>query len=381
MDIVSVIQFLSSPSFIIRTVFRELAASRIIYVTGNKVLSNYFVQNKFMKILRKSIGVDISKDDFKVCVGILDDTLTTNVTLEAAYANDKRGIAQFLRELKAKVSNHMKPVVVLEATGVYHELLAYTLHDKGFQVAILLPNKAKAFCKSINVRAKSDKVDAKALSQMGLERNLMAWNPPSKHYHVLKTLTRERESLVLQRTRLKNQTHAHQTAFVKNSSTDRRIKRHIKFLDEQIKEIETELRKLVRESDELNKKIVKSSKGKGVSFVTAITIVVETSGFNMISNIKQLVGYVGLDVRIDQSGSKAKKGKISKKGNSHIRKALFMPAMNAVRSNTTLKNFYEKLNERQSCKKQGIVAVQRKLLILIYSLWKGDTEYRPNMAA
>lgn len=334
-----------------------------------------------MKILRESIGVDISKDDFKVCIGTIDETLVTNFLFEATYPNDKKGTTRFLRDLKAKVSGNQKPVVVLEATGVYHELLSHTLHGLGFKVVILLPNKAKAFCKSINIRAKSDKVDAKALCQMGLERNLKPWNPPPKEFHELKCLTRERESLIGQRARLKNQTHAMDVAYLKSSSSAKRIKKHIKFLDEQIAEIEKELRQLVKESEEINRKIIKITKVKGISFVTAVTIVAETSGFNMISNIKQLVGYVGLDVRVEQSGSKAKKGKISKKGNSHIRKALFMPAMNATRSNNTMKSFYEKLNERQASKKQGIVAIQRKLLILAYSLWKGDVEYESNRAA
>lgn len=330
-----------------------------------------------MKILRESIGIDVSKNDFKVCIGTIDETLATNFLFEKSYSNDKKGIANFLKEVKSRTSCNTKPSVVLEATGVYHELLAYTLHEKRFKVIILLPNKAKAFCKSINIRAKSDQVDAKSLSQMGLERNLTNWTPPSKQFQTLKTLTRERESLLAQRTRLKNQIHAQDTAFVKNNNTIIRIKKHIEFLDEQILEIEKELENFVHEDEILCNKMKKITKVNGISFITAITIIAETSGFNLIHNIKQLVGYVGLDVRIEQSGSKAKKGKISKKGNSHIRKALFMPAMNAVRTNQTLRSFYEKLNERQTSKKQGIVAVQRKLLILTYTLWKSEQDYNP----
>ena len=68
--------------------------------------------------------------------------------------------------------------------------------------------------------------------------------------------------------------------------------------------------------------------------------------------------------RIDQSGEKNIKGRITKKGNSYLRKALYMPALTACRTNKTMKLFYMQLNERQKAKKQGIIAVQRKLLLL-----------------
>ena len=88
------------------------------------------------------------------------------------------------------------------------------------------------------------------------------------------------------------------------------------------------------------------------------TILAETAGFNIILNQKQLIGYAGLDVKVDQSGDKTKKGRISKKGNSHLRKALYMPAISACRNNKTMRLFYSKLNERQQVKKQGVIAVQ-----------------------
>ncbi|SEM47695.1 transposase, partial [Olivibacter domesticus] len=67
--------------------------------------------------------------------------------------------------------------------------------------------------------------------------------------------------------------------------------------------------------------------------------------------------------------------KISKKGNSFIRKALYMPALAASRYNKDLKVFYERIIDRKPAKKIGITAVARKLLILIYILWKNDQEY------
>lgn len=328
-----------------------------------------------MKILKQTIGIDVSKNDFKVCLGVIDEQLEISLVYEHAYQNDIKGIKRFITEIGSKLNKKTPYLFVMEATGVYHETLAYGLAEQDFPVAIILPNKAKSFSKSINIRAKSDIIDAKLLCQMGLERKLSLWQPPATIFANLKTLTRERETLVLQRSKLKNQLHAYKTAFVKTDPTIRRIKKHIEFLNRQIKDAETDMKVLVKQNPNVDRKVKNIGKVKGLSFLSIVTILAETSGFNIILNQKQLIGYAGLDVKVDQSGEKAKKGRISKKGNSHLRRALYMPAISACRTNKTMKVFYIKLNERQKAKKQGVIAVQRKLLLLTYSLWKTDQEY------
>ena len=113
------------------------------------------------------------------------------------------------------------------------------------------------------------------------------------------------------------------------------------------------MKALVKQSQPVADKIKKITKVKGLSFLSIVTILAETDGFNIILNQKQLIGYSGLDVRIEQSGEKNIKGRITKKGNSHLRKALYMPALCACRTNKAMKLFYTQLNERQKAKKQG----------------------------
>jgi len=328
-----------------------------------------------MKILKQSIGIDVSKNDFKVCLGIIEERLEKMEIYEHTYINGKKGIRQFIKDIEVKMDKTIPVFFVMEATGVYHQELAYALAANELPVVILLPNKAKSFSKSINIRAKSDIIDAKLLCQMGLERKLTTWQPPETIFATLKTLTREREALVLQRSKLKNQLHAYQTAFVKTDKTISRIKKHILFLTKQIKEAEVDMKSLIKQDKGVENKVKKITKVKGLSFLSVVTILAETDGFNIILNQKQLIGYSGLDVRVDQSGAKSIKGRITKKGNSHLRKALYMPALNACRTNKTMKLFYTQLNERQKARKQGVIAVQRKLLLLTYSLWKTGQDY------
>jgi transposase len=308
-------------------------------------------------------------------LGVIDEQLEAKNVYEYAYTNNKKGISQFIKDIIKKTDQLIPLSFVMEATGVYHQELAYALADKEFPVVILLPNKAKSFSKSINIRAKSDVIDAKLLCQMGLERKLISWQPPETIFATLKVLTREREALVLQRSKLKNQLHAYQTAFVKANKTISRIKAHLAYLTKQISDAQADMRTLVKQSQPVADKVKKITKVKGLSFLSVVTILAETDGFNIILNQKQLIGYSGLDVRVDQSGEKTIKGRITKKGNSHLRKALYMPALSACRTNKSMKLFYTQLNQRQRAKKQGVIAVQRKLLLLTYSLWKSGQEY------
>ncbi|MDF4223567.1 IS110 family transposase, partial [Maribacter sp. M208] len=101
----------------------------------------------------------------------------------------------------------------------------------------------------------------------------------------------------------------------------------------------------------------------------------ETLGFESIVNAKQLASYAGYDVVLRESGNYKGKTRISKKGNSHIRAVLHMPSMTCVRCNPTLKQYYNRLKPNKAKPLVALVAVQRKLLILMYTLWKNEENY------
>lgn len=330
-----------------------------------------------MKILKQSVGIDVAKNDFKVCLGQLDQCLSVAFNFQKTYSNNAKGIRLFLKEVSGLFNAQVKAQFILEASGVYHELLAHKIYQHGFDVSIILPSKSKAFFKSINQRVKTDKVDAQLLSQLGLERQLDKWEPADPIYSQIRSLTRERESLLREKTVVANKIHAQQSAYQISKSTLRRSKQRFNLLQKQIISIDKELKEIVESSELLSSKIKRITKVKGLSLLTVATVVAETSGFSIIRNQKQLVGYAGLDVVINQSGQKTSKGRLSKKGNSHIRKALYMPAMSSSRSNDLMKIIYQQLNQRQAAKKQGVMVVAKKLLLIIYALWKNNTEYDP----
>jgi transposase len=247
----------------------------------------------------------------------------------------------------------------------------------------MLPNKVKAFSQTLSVKTVNDKTSAQAIAYMGLEKKLDLWQPPHEVFNKLKQLTREREQLIQERTICKNQLHAEESGAWPNKGSIKRIKQRILLMDKQVNEVEAEIKEIVCMNHWLQEKLEYVCSIKGVALITAVTIAAETNGFNLIRNKKQLVSYAGLDVISKESGISVKgKSKISRKGNKYIRKALHFPALVAVRHNEQMKALYSRLVSKHGIKMKAAVAVQKRILELVYVLWKKeemfDLEYFKN---
>jgi len=161
--------------------------------------------------------------------------------------------------------------------------------------------------------------------------------------------------------------------------TLKHLEKLIKFYDKQIDETKQEITKLIDKDTILKPRIEQLCKIKGLGLLSVATIVAETNGFTGFENIRQLVSFSGYDVVENQSGNRVGKTRISKKGNSRIRRILHLPAFNAVRfGEPTCQALFERVFERTKIKMKGYVAVQKKLLTLCYGIWKNDIEYDPN---
>jgi len=331
-----------------------------------------------MKVLRQNSGIDMAKDKFDASFTTIDDQQNIKHKSVKMFKNNSRGFEEFHQWCEKYKQEDILMHFTMEATGVYYENLAYFLIEKGENVSVLLPNTVKKFGESLNIKSKTDSIDAKIIGQMGVERKLPKWTITTVIYRDLKTLTRERQNLVEMRTMLKNQLHAENHTAHPHKPTLTRMKNHIKYIDKQIEGIVKELEKRVKKDKEVSEKIKKVITIPGVAFQTAVTIAAETQGFANFSSLRQLSSFAGYDIQLRESGKFKGKTRISKKGNSHIRRAMYMPANSVKRYTKTYNKFYKKLNER---KQNGLItgtAVQRKLLGLIYTLWENDTVYIDN---
>jgi transposase len=332
-----------------------------------------------MKTIRQCVGIDCSKDRLDAAISFLDETFHSKVHATEIFENNLKGIKLLMKWIRKLCLKEIPYQVVVEATGVYHEQLAYFLVNNGFSICIVLPNKIRNYCRSTDIRTVTDKISARQIADFGLVKKLDNWIVPDKIYSQLKALSRERLQLLDEKTAVLNQLHAYRHAAFTSPNTEHRSEKRIEYLKKQIEQIENEMNELVNENPSLKEKVEKICSIKGLGFITVISIVSETNGFNLIRNHRQLVCYAGYDIIVKDSGTSVKsKPRISHKGNKYIRKALFFPALTAVKYNTHLQNFYNRLLEKKHIKMKCYVAVQRKLLVLIYTLWNKNEVYNPD---
>lgn len=337
---------------------------------------------KKIKVVKQVVGIDIGKDSFYVCYVIVNQEGRSIIKGTKSFQNNISGFLKFSEWCqKRNKTPEVLPVFVMEATGVYYEELAYFLYEHEHQVSVQLAQKLKYFAKGCNIKTKTDKVDARMIAQFGVEKNLSGkalWSPPSKEFKSIRDLSREHTCLKKSLTSVKSQLHALKHAKYVNKDVIELKEQQILFLKEQIAQSEEFIEDLIAKDEKLDEKIKKICTIKGVQIFTVVKILAETNGFLLFNNIRQLVSYAGLDVVQSESGTIKGKTKISKKGNARLRTALYMPAMSAIQYNATMKNYYERVNEGRTIKRQGLIAVMRKLLIIVYTLWKKDEEYVEN---
>lgn len=328
------------------------------------------------RIVRQVCGIDVSKDELVVVAGRLHDDMTPELFARKSFPNSDKGFSALLDWMGKLTEPSLETRYVMEATGVYHEKLAYFLYGQGQLVTIVLPNKISNYFRTLETKTITDKTASDAIARFGLERQLGNWKPASPVYKKLRQLTRERDQLVQSRTIAKNQLHAEQSESEPNKTSLARVKKQIALLDKQEKEIKEELAALVKQNEEIKRKVDLITSIPGIGALTAVTVLAETNGFELIRNKKQLTSYAGLDVKEKQSGTSVKgKAVISKRGNKFLRKTMHMPALAAIRHDERFKAIFARLVGKHGIKMKGAVAVQRKLLELIYIIFKSENKY------
>lgn len=336
-----------------------------------------------MQVLKQSVGVDISMDKYDVRFGVLtlseDGRFLQELLKASSFKNTPEGHKKMLEwAMKQRLNEEIPISFIMEATGTYYESLAYFLAESKQKVAVIVPTKTKNFAKTLENKSKTDPLDSNMLATYGLEKDPECWRVPSEVMKSLKILTREYHTIKEMRTQIKNRLHALEHSHEPLEYITKLLKQQISFFDIQLKALEKKIRKLIEKDKDLNDRINKIDKIEGVGPMTIVSILAETDCFSLVFSMKQLASYAGLDVVHNESGLKKGKTSISKKGNRHLRNAVYMPALAAIRFNPAFKAMYMRLMEKGKPHKVVHVAVARKLLLLIYTIWKKNTEYIPD---
>jgi transposase len=333
------------------------------------------------KVLKYAVGLDIAKDKFDACLAVIDEVQKVTIkSSRSSLSNSVRGFNELLSWVGKYFANDIPKVFCMEATGIYYEQLAWFLYQKGYSISVLVPSKARHYMRSVGIKSKDDRADAKGLATMAAQQSLKEWKPASNQIYELRQLTRCYQQLQETRTLLRNQLQAMSCGRLENQQVSNTLTELIRSTEEQIDKIRAAIEVSLRKDPVLWQKVENINTVKGLGLISIATVIAETDGFTLFENQAQLVCYSGYDVVRNQSGKRVGKTKISKMGNSHIRRILFMPAFNVVKYNVLpFTHLYQRVHNRTVIKMKGYVAVQRKLLILIYTLWKKNEKFNPNL--
>jgi transposase len=296
----------------------------------------------------KAMGIDVDSKNLVCCIVVDEDK---SKAIWKTFKNQEKNICEILSFLQSqKVSR-----VFLEASGGYEQKAAIYLSAHTISVYIVNPRRARDFARGIGLNYKNDKIDAFALGRMAQVAEIPLATYTSPNQLKLKKLVVRRnqikEDIVVERNRKR----------LADDEAEESIQKHIKFLEEEVEDIEKKIMTLIR-SDKLmegKKKVL--VKFKGIGDVTAAAMLALIPELGYINN-KKVSSLVGLAPMANDSGMLKGKRTISG-GRSHARKALYMPAWVAVQRDPSIKIVYERHIDRGKKKKVAIVAIMRKLLI------------------
>jgi transposase len=307
-----------------------------------------------------TIGIDISKATL--------DVHRLSDGAAAQFGNDKAGF----QTLKAWLKGHDLARVVYEPTGPYHRDFEVAL-QRDLPLSKVNPLQARRFSQSRGTKAKTDTVDARMLAMMGDAFSLVPQQQTSAKQRDLKELHITRLALVKDRTRILNRQKSLTIALLK-----RQAKARLKLMIAQIAQVDAGIQELLQNAPETARAAEIICSVPGLSKVSSAAILTEMPEIGTLSK-KQVASLAGLAPMTRQSGQWRGKSFIQG-GRKLLRNALYMPALVAMRHNPDLKAKYTALIKAGKPAKVALVALMRRLIILVNTLIREDREWEKNRA-
>lgn len=312
------------------------------------------------------VGVDVSKEKLDVALLRAQGKFRDKV-----IANSRKGFLELAAWLAKQGVTQAH--ICMEATGPYWEDLAEFLVDAGFQVSVVNPMLIKKFGESLGERSKTDRLDARVIARFCAERAPERWQAPSKAIRGLRALVRRREALIELRTEELNRRDSASEPRVLESIT-----KVIAMLDEQIKQIERQIRDHIDDDPTLQQQRELLESVPGIGRVVSGMLLSYYGGDLRFNSSKQAVAFAGLDTRRRESGTSVRgKPRLSKMGHTDIRGTLYMPAVVAMTKTAWGKAFAGRLAAAGKPPLLIIGAVMRKLLAIAYGVLKSGQPFNP----
>lgn len=312
-------------------------------------------------IIAQTVGIDISKDSLDVCI------FPSNIARR--FTNETKGFTLLIAWLDGRCVER----IIFEPTGAYHHALERRLAQTGIPLVKVNPLQARRFAEAMGRRAKTDAVDAAMLARFGAMARLQARPVVSQTIDDLRELSVARRALVKDRTAALNREKMVRSGLLKRLTSQR-----LRQIERQLEAVDQEMRTLCQADPTLAGRLAILVSIPGIGEATALALLIEMPELGSLEH-KCAASLAGLAPIARDSGQHQGR-RFIRGGRAHLRQALYMPALVAIRFNTNMKATYQSLIAAGKPAKVAIVAVMRKLTVLANALLKANRNWAPKEA-
>ncbi|PSW08455.1 IS110 family transposase [Photobacterium sanctipauli] len=319
------------------------------------------------------VGIDISKAKFD-CLWLRDSS--KNKVKTKVFKNNRTGFQEVESWLLKNTQSQPDDIfVTLEATGVYHEAVAFYLFDKGFKVSVVNPARPKQFARALGIAHKTDKSDSLLLARFGSQTEPVLWKPEPIEVRELTALIQRVEAIEKDIQREENRKE--QADISKSSQLV------VESLEKVIGLLVDEKARLIKELDDhidkhpslkSDRSLLETIPGVGPVVSRLMLSVLRKKDFESAGSLS---AYLGLIPRIRESGTLKGRSTLTKVGPSRIRAKIYMAAVVAKKCNPDIKAQYERLVANGKTHMQALGAAMRKLTQICFGVIKHQIEYQP----
>ncbi|MGQ0587382.1 MAG: IS110 family transposase [Gammaproteobacteria bacterium] len=304
------------------------------------------------------IGADVSKAEIVLCVQARSGVQTV--------ANERALIRRYLRSFAGPLQ------IAVEATNTFHLSLVEEAHALGHRVYVIDGYRLNRYRESVGGRAKTDRCDAELLLRY-LERegqDLRPWMPPPAGYVSLQRLLHRRAVVVQARMSL-----------TQSFADLPELKSAVRGLLQRFQQLDRMLQRRIAQvavDTGIGADLRRCQAIEGIGPLTAAALA-NTFRRGAFSSSDAFIAFLGLDVRVRESGTYRGRRRLTKQGDSETRRLLFNAAMAAIRA-PHWRSIYKRYLQRGLKKTQALVILCRKLARIAFALMKNQSDYQPALA-
>ena len=311
--------------------------------------------------MKNYIGIDISKSSIDVYDG----------KKSYKFENNESGF----KEIIALVENIKETIFIFEPTGIYSYDLTEFCDKNSIACVIVSPKVSRDFARSLKVRSKTDKIDAKVLYkyQSHVEPNMV--KVPKINHHAIQ-IQEILNSYELVKSTIQQHKNQLESISKNNKYLVRLTTKMIKFNETEADKLFAKIEKLLFKDESIRRKYEAMLTIPAIGNKSALYLISFFLKYPL-ANTKEMTALVGLDPVMRDSGTYRGKQRISKHGGQQLRNLLFLPTLASLRFNDRIKAFYTRLTSNAKSKKLAVIAAMRKLILMAFSIFKSEQNYEP----